>query len=121
MASPTTEAQVQSEVIGLLDSLESAGLLVYRRINSGARMYGGRRVRAVKRGTPDIWVGANGRSGWMELKRPKGGVLSVEQIIFRQECALHRIPWVEVKSLEQAIQFLSQELLINGLPTFLAG
>lgn len=122
MDSRSTEAEVLKAVLALLDAFQIRGLLSYRRMHSGARIFGGRRVRSHgNRGIPDVFVISNGRFGWMELKRPKGGVLSEDQIEFRDQCRLHRIPWVEVKSVGQAIEFLKQELNLNGLPTILAG
>jgi hypothetical protein len=59
-------------------------------------------------GTPDFWVGINGRSLWIEFKRDYSCKLSPEQEEFRVCCAYQNIEWHIVYSAHQAIQIVEK-------------
>ena len=59
-------------------------------------------------GTPDFWVGINGRSLWIEFKRDESCKLSPEQNEFRLACEAQQIEWHVVHSAKQAIQIMQK-------------
>jgi hypothetical protein len=59
-------------------------------------------------GTPDFWVGINGRSLWIEFKRDSSCKLTPEQDEFRLGCEAQRIEHHVVYSAEQAIGIVQQ-------------
>jgi hypothetical protein len=59
-------------------------------------------------GTPDFWVGINGRSRWIEFKRDYSCELSPEQEEFRACCAYQAIEWHLVYSADEAIELVQK-------------
>jgi hypothetical protein len=57
-------------------------------------------------GTPDFWVGINGRSLWIEFKRDYGEDLSPYQEEFRQCCEAQRCEMHVVYSCGEAIELV---------------
>ena len=59
-------------------------------------------------GTPDFWLGINGRSLWVEFKRDYSCKLSPSQEEFRFCCAYQGIEWHLVYSADEAIQLVTE-------------
>jgi hypothetical protein len=59
-------------------------------------------------GTPDFWLGINGRSLWVEFKKDASCDLSPEQEEFRACCAYQGIEWHLVYSAAEAIRLVTE-------------
>jgi hypothetical protein len=59
-------------------------------------------------GTPDFWLGINGRSLWVKFNRDCSCNLSPEQEEFRVCCACQGIEWHLVYSADEAIQLVTE-------------
>jgi hypothetical protein len=59
-------------------------------------------------GTPDFWVGINGRGIWIEFKRDASCKLSPEQDEFRFGCEAQAIEWHVVYSAAEAIAIVGK-------------
>jgi hypothetical protein len=57
-------------------------------------------------GTPDFYVGINGRSIWIEFKKDQTCRLTDEQEQFRLACEAQTIEWHLVYSAQQAIEIV---------------
>src|SRR5262249_34060514 len=57
-------------------------------------------------GTPDFWVGINGRSLWIEFKKDRTCKLSPEQEEFRSACEAQRVEHYVVYSSAEAIKLV---------------
>jgi hypothetical protein len=59
-------------------------------------------------GTPDFWLGINGRSMWVEFKRDSSCKLSPEQEEFRLACEAQHVEHYVVCSAHEAIQIVQK-------------
>lgn len=81
------------------EALEASGLWV-ERINSGSPS---RRMRGVKRGTPDLLIIGPGRYGWLEVKDP-GENLRPSQVEWHEKAARLGVPVRVVRSVAEALE-----------------
>jgi hypothetical protein len=65
-------------------------------------------------GTPDFWVGINGRGIWFEFKRDDTCKLTTEQEEFRSACEVQRIEHHVVYSSQQAIDIVEQAATVRA-------
>lgn len=113
------EADLQRACVSLLGFHERLGHLTYAAIPNGSHLSGGnpgvraRKGRELKdqgmrKGVPDlVIILPDGRCGWAELKRPKGGVLSDEQKGWRDALIAFGHDWRLIKSLDDMTDFIA--------------
>lgn len=110
----TESTGIQKEVIAYLELRR----IWYRRYNSGLFRSGSRRIRAIypHNGHPDLMARApvSGRVVWIECKS-KDGVLSAEQIVFRDE-VVHRFGdlYVEARTLDDVRQVFEPDHFLRS-------
>jgi hypothetical protein len=116
------EDTVQAEVVRAIEAeaLRGAPLLVASLANATAipgtaGMLVATRLKAtgLLPGAPDLIVVFPGGIGFLETKRPKGGLLGPKQALFRDTCTAWGIPWALVRSADEALD----ALLAWGAPT----
>jgi hypothetical protein len=93
-----SESEVFDECRADLDILQRLGIIFWKRIYMGGRLHRGKMVKNPNAGMPDLVVFHRGRCAFIELKKPKGGVFSKEQIEFKGQCERQGIFWASARS-----------------------
>lgn len=109
---PILEKHVKAQILHHLTFARNRKLLHFYEIYNGPRIVSiGKRKVFVKNPSPgitDLIVLLPSRTIWAELKRPKGGVQSVEQKSFQKACEEMGHTYVIWKSVEDCVETLSQ-------------
>lgn len=107
---PTAEELIHRGIIDALELKVKPGIIYYH-VPNGADMTPLQRGR-MKRlgmlsGVPDlVFHLPGGRTGFLEIKRPDGGVLSLEQRAFRDAVLALCCQWEKVTSITEALAVL---------------
>lgn len=113
------EADLQKACVDLLSLHESMGRLLFFAVPNGSHLSGsnpgvrarkGRELKdqGMRKGVPDLVIILPGKTGYAELKRPKGGVLSDEQKGWRDALLQMGHPWRLIKSVADMEDFVSE-------------
>jgi hypothetical protein len=102
-----TEREVLDSCRVILDHLQERGVLFWKRMYLGARMQGGYKCKNPTAGMPDIFIFYQGQTGFVELKRPKGGRLDPKQIEFRDAAVKQNFLWALVTDDSGLLAFLT--------------
>lgn len=115
------EHSLQSAVVDFWAIYGRPELVFFAVANGGARhLLVAKKLKAegVLPGMPDIGVSLdNGRTGWMELKAPRGHLSDAQKGIARKLQRLDHY-WALVKSLEDAAQVLEAWGALRKVPNF---
>jgi len=108
-----SEHSLQVQIIGLIEISKSHPDIIAVAIpNAGRRSWQtGKKMKAegMKKGAPDLVILLpEGRVGWMENKKPKGGRMSDEQLGFEARCKRLGHHYARARNMEQAIAALNQ-------------
>lgn len=105
------EHQLQCGIVALLKA-NAADNIIWEAVNSGGFKLGPKaaarqKAMGIRKGSPDLhFVLADGSAAFIECKSGKG-LLSPEQVAYRNQCSRIGIPYVVVQSIDQAIAVLN--------------